>query len=149
MAVQMSRHADHPASGPKMDSWARRVAFPRPPSKPCVPGYQHTAPQLVALVTGTAGRIGPILRGLLVMAMSVQELTIAWLLVPASASGHEVVAFLHIVGTEVESTPGTLARLSLEEQRHLVRQVGMCVCQGPGGRVFSWASTPMAPCTCG
>src|ERR671937_178226 len=81
------------SNGPKMDSWARRVASPRPPSKPCVPGYQHTAPQLVALVTGTAGRVGPILRSLLVMAMSVQELTSAWLLVPASASGHEVVAF--------------------------------------------------------
>jgi hypothetical protein len=55
----------------------------------------------------------------------------------AAVQRSEVVAFLDIVSTEVESTPGTLARLSLEEPCDLLRQVR--VAAQPGGPVESVA----------
>ena len=72
---------------------------------------------------GTAGRAAPIVRGLPVVAMSVQELAIARSLLSPAGEGHEVVAFDQVVNSKIQSTGGAFPVLSLEEACRLARQV--------------------------
>ncbi len=80
----------------------------------------------MALVTGTSGGQGAVPGRFYIVAMCVQQLAVACALSATEHDREEVILLTHVFTLEVESTPGTLPLLPLQQSCDVLRKFGVC-----------------------
>ena len=79
----------------------------------------------MALVTGTSGGQGAVPGRFYIVAMCVQQLAVAYALCATEYGRQEVILLTHVFTLEVESTPGALPLLPLQQSRDVLRKLGV------------------------